>query len=373
MRKMMFVFVSMLVLGWQAVAADYRSTEMVKVAAGDTVPSDLFAGSRSVYVDGVVQGDVYAGCETITVNGEVEDDLFGFCRTLTVRGKVGDMVVFWGQTVVIEGDVGGDVLAFGGEVRVTDGATIRGNLYVGTGNLVIDGGSIAGVIKGGAGSTYLNGKVGQDVDLQTKKIHFGSDYRAGGVTHLTLREELDKTKAGNVPDNLEVTIKQRRMFYERGFFYWSLVALFITGVLLISLFKNFSQDIISFARQAVGKNLGIGAVSLVVIPVAVIILMLLVVTIPIGLIALAFYLTALYLGKLLSALFIGNYFLEAIRKNGSPVNLFGALAIGVLLVMLLPQIPYIGWLIKFAIVVFGLGVIVAYLWKMKQIGTSPTA
>ncbi len=372
MRKMMFVFVSMLLLSWQAVAADYRGAEMVKVAAGDTVPSDLFAGSRSVYVDGLVQGDVYAGCETITVNGEVEDDLFGFCRTLTVRGKVGDMVVFWGQTVVIEGDVGGDVLAFGGEVRVTGGATIHGNLYVGTGNLVIDGGSISGVIKGGAGSTFLNGKVGQDVDLETKNIHFGPDYQAGGVTHLTLRKELDKAKAGNVPDNLEITIKKRRMFYERRFFYWSLLTLFIAGVLLISLFRNFSRDVIGFARQSIGINLGIGALSLIAIPVAVIILLVLLVTIPVSLIVLALFLIALYLGKVISALFIGNYLLASMRKNGSPVNLFGALAIGVLLVMLLPHVPFIGWLINLVIFAFGLGVIVTYLWKFREMGTSPT-
>lgn len=372
MKTVWFVFVAILLFGWQAIAADYRGAEMVKVAAGDTVSSDLFAGSRSVYVDGVVEGDVYAGCETITVNGDVQDDLFGFCKQLSVRGTVGDMVVFFGQTMVIEGSVGGDVLAFGGEVRIADGAAIDGNLYVGTGNVVIDGGSINGVIKGGAGTVFLNGTVGQDVDLEARHVRFGADYRAAGGTHLTLKRELDKTKAGNVPDNLQVTIKKRKMFFQSGFFYWSMIAMFITGVLLIALFKNFSRDVVDFARQNMGKNLGIGALSLLAIPIAVIILLVLVVTIPVSLIILALFLVALYIGKVLSALFIGNYLLEAMRKNGAPVNLFAALAIGIILVVLLPQIPFIGWLIKLAIYAFGMGVILVYLWKFKEAGSTQT-
>ncbi|MFQ5584511.1 MAG: hypothetical protein ACE5GL_08775, partial [Calditrichia bacterium] len=158
---------------------------------------------------------------------------------------------------------------------------------------------------------------------------------------------------------------------QSGFFYWSMVALFIAGVLLVSLFRNFCRDIVTFARQNMGKNLGIGALSLLAIPVAIIILLVLVVTIPVSLIILAFFLVALYLAKVLSALFIGSYLMEKIQSNGAP-NLFAALAIGVLLVVLLPQIPFIGWLIKWAIYAFGMGVIVVYLWKFKEAGSTQT-
>ena len=373
MKFARFIPFLIMVLGWQAFGADYRGADIVQVAAGDTVPTDLFGAGQSIFIDGVVNGDVYAGGETFTINGKIKEDALGFCRRMNVYGDVEDMVLFFGKRLTIRGHVAGDVLAFGGEVHIAEGARIDGSLFIGTGNLNMEGGTVAGNVSGGAGRIYLNGDIGGDVDLEAGFVRFGDDYRAGGVTHLTLPEELDKEEAGNVPANLEITVKERRKFYQRWFFYWSMIALLVTGVLMVSLFKNFTRDIITFASRAIGKSLGVGFVTLIVVPVVALILLLLVVTIPVSLIAMAVYFMALYLAKVFTALFIGNYLLETMRRNGVPPNLFLALLLGVIFVMLLPQLPFIGWLMKLAIVSFGLGGMVVYVWNFKQNGAAQTS
>lgn len=365
--KCRILFIGLLMLlGVGLFAGEYRGDETVRVAAGDTLPEDLFAGSRSVWIDGVVQGDVYAGCQSITVNGEVSEDVLAGCQKLTIHGKVGDMVLFFGQTLTIDGEVTGDVLAFGGEVRITENAHIGGDLFVGTGELNIEGGTIEGKIGGGAGRAYLNAPVGGNVDLELKEVEFGPNYRSDTPTRLTMHHPLDREKAGNVPENLEVTLRKRKQFYERGYFYWSMAAMFIVGLLLIAFGKNFMRDYVNTARQRILPFTGVGFLSLVAWPVAAVILIILILTIPVGAILLVLYFIVLYLSHVFTAVFAGDYLMNLIQKEGRPTSLIVSLVIGVLLVAFLPELPFIGWLIELLIVCFGMGSLIGYIWQLKN-------
>lgn len=366
MKRLTFVLF-WLVLFWlqSSYAADYRGAETVRVAPGDTLRTDLFAGSRSVTVDGVVTGDIYAGGETISVNGMVEDDLLAGAREVTVRGKVGDMVFGFSGNLSIEGEVGGDVVAFCGEVRIGPEAHIKGNLYVGTGRLWIEGGRIDGEVKGGAGEVYLNGAIAKRVVMKTPKFSFGPDYRAGEGTKLTLPYKPDRSKIENLPQNLEIVVKPPKRFYRSSFFYWSMAAGFVTGLVLVVFLKNFLYDYLSLARQKLWQHTGVGFLALVAVPVAVLILLLLVLTIPLGLILLAVYFILIYLSFVFSALFIGDMVLRALQKNGRQGHLIWPLLIGIVLVALLPKLPTIGWLFGIIFICFGMGSLAAYFWNLR--------
>lgn len=359
-------FILILLLAGALQSADYRGTEVVRVAQGDSLAGDLLAGSRHVYIDGVVRSDVLAGSETLTVNGKVGDDVLGFCKELSIHGSVGDMVLFFGRTLVVDGEVKGDVLAFGGEVLITPKAVIRGNLFVWTGELNMEGGKVRGSIKGGSGYAFLNGSVGEGVELKTRKVKFGPDYHAALGTRLTLRKPLDRKQAGNVPENLELTIEKRKPFFLKGGFYWSLISLFIVGVLIIVFMKNTVREYLPLARRQPLKSTGIGFLVLIAAPIAVIILLVLIFTIPVSLILLALYLILLYIGYVFSAIFLGDYLLGLMKKNGAAPALIGSLILGVILVVLLPKLPFIGWFVKLLLVCFGAGSLLIYLWKLKS-------
>jgi len=94
--------------------------------------------------------------------------------------------------------------------------------------------------------------------------------------------------------------------------------------------------------------------------------MILVFTIPLSLILLVVYLVLLYLSLVYSALYIGDAVLHYLRKNNGHWPLLGMFALGLILVILLPEIPFIGWLINLVIICFGMGSLSAYIWAVYR-------
>jgi cytoskeletal protein CcmA (bactofilin family) len=366
MLKKLFFLVLILSISTVTMAAEYRAGETVTIRDDDSLSTDLFAGCRYVKIEGVVEGDIYVGCEQATVEGEVLDDVHAGCRQLTITGKVHDMVIGFAETILIEGEVDGDVLAFGGMLRIAEGAKIKGNVFTGTGELRMEGGSIGGNLSGGAGDVYLNGFVKGEVDLEAGDIAFGESYEAKGGTQLKLPKDISAYDLKYVPDDLKVKVKHRELFFEEFLFYWYALSLLIVGFLIIILFKNFSQDYLSYIRQKIGQSLGFGFLTLIIMPIVIVILAVLILTIPISLILLACFLVMLYIGIAFTALFTGDFVLSKFKREEGAGSLYLSLIIGIIIVVLLPEMPFVGWLVSLLIICFGLGSQVLYLWHLKN-------
>ncbi len=363
MKYLTYLFIFILVFTSFTNAAEFRANESVYVDEGDTMQTDLFVGARNVEVEGVIMGDVFAGCRELHIAGEVEDDVIAGCQNLQVRNKVGDQVIGFAEKITIDGEVGGDVLAFSGEVRITKNAHIKGDLYVGTGNLIFEGGQIDGKIKGGAKEATLNGHVAGLVDLELHDVVFGKNYKADQGTTLKLYKPLDEDKE-NLPENLEIVIEKKKYFFHSLFFFWSMIAMFIVGLLIVIIFKKFPRDILRFAKKDQLKNIGSGFLMLVATPIVVVILAVLIITIPVSLIILAVYLILLYLSSIIAGLFIGDYMIGILKKDGNSTNLILALLLGVIAIALISKIPLIGWLFSLLFICFGLGTFVLYILQL---------
>lgn len=355
-----------------AFSSDYRSGESIRINKGDTVSTDLFAGGRYVDILGYVAGDVFAGCQIVTVEGEIRDDLITAGQQTIVRGTIGDGVISFGQSIVIDGEVFGDVIAFSGIVRITDRAIIHGNLLVYSGEVFLDGGRVEGRLSGGCGKANLNGTVGLEVELETEKVSFGENYTAGGGTKLTLSRELPEDTE-NLPANLDFTVKERRIFFQKGFFYWSFFSMLIVGIILTSLFRNFSRDYLNIAEDNVAKSLGLGIVLLVATPVVVIVLAALFLTIPLALILAAVYLIFLYLSWIFASICVGKYTLELMHKENKANSIIWYLILGLLIVFLITKLPFLGWLVNLGVICFGLGSIILHIWHLRQNGNAKVA
>jgi len=353
-------------------AAEYRAGDLIKVQESDTVYSDIFAGCRQVDILGSVKGDVYAGCQVFNLEGEIGDDLWAGCRSLEIRGNVKDNVFGAAATILIDSDIGGDVIAYSGSVRITERASIKGNLFVGSGQLFLDGGQIGGNIKGGAGQIHLNGVVKGRVQLEGKKVTFGPNYKAKDGTQLTLESELDREKMDYIPSDVEVIVKEHKFFYHSIFFFWFFLSLLIVGIIIIALFKNFSIDYIPHAWKNPLKDLGLGFLIVIVTPIVLLVLMLLILTIPVGLILSAGYLILLYISIVFASLFAGDYLLKLVKMNGKN-SLFWPLLLGIVLYVLLIQVPLVGFLFSLIVISFGSGSLIAYIWKLKRTAESQTA
>jgi uncharacterized membrane protein len=107
---------------------------------------------------------------------------------------------------------------------------------------------------------------------------------------------------------------------------------------------------------------GIGFVVVVATPVAAIILAITVVGLPVALVSFLFWLLALYLAKIVVGRFIGGWLL----KNGN--DSFGAdasaLIIGLLIVIIAVNLPFIGGILNFLLTLIGLGALLVTAFRM---------
>jgi cytoskeletal protein CcmA (bactofilin family) len=301
----------------------------------------------------------------VRIDGRVEDDVRAAGKEILVRGEIGDGLLGIGGLVMIDGTVKGDLLGFGGQVRITPTGSVKGNAFVGCGEFRLDGGSIGGNLKGGAGSVYLNGSIKGAVELEVEEISFGPEYAASGGTTLKLERELDVSTLKNAPADLQMIIAPKKRFYQSAFFYWAFLASLIVGGLLIAFAKNFVRDYIDTSTRHIGKNFGIGILLVAAVPIAIVILLLMILTIPVGLMTLAIYLILLYLSSIFTAFVAGDYLQKLWHKNGAPLP-FLSLLIGLLAVFLLAEVPFVGWLISLAVISFGCGSLILYIWNSAR-------
>jgi len=77
-----------------------------------------------------------------------------------------------------------------------------------------------------------------------------------------------------------------------------------------------------------------------------------------GLIALALWGIAIYLAQIPVGLFIGRWIIGHFRGVEGKAIMVGALALGLVILKLLRLIPYLGFFIGLAVILFGLGAVV---------------
>src|SRR5690625_5014423 len=109
------------------------------------------------------------------------------------------------------------------------------------------------------------------------------------------------------------------------------------------------------------KTFGFGLLALFLTPILIGFLMITVIGIPLSVILLAFYIIAIYISKIIVSIFIALWFQK--KYDWSNAKGFWLFLLSLILLSILIAIPFVGWIIRFIIVGFGLGSIVLSLKK----------
>ncbi|GAB4337391.1 MAG: hypothetical protein Kow0037_20100 [Calditrichia bacterium] len=373
MKRFTMVLILSLLLAGALSAATFMGANNIMVSQGDTIPSDLFAACQNLTMFGFIGSDLYGAAETIQINGPVADDVVAGGRIINVAAPVGGMVIAFGESVLIDSEVNGDVLAFCKNLTLTPRAIVRGNVIAGCGELQINQATIMGMVSGGTGYAILNGKVEKGVSLEAGKVTFGTDYFSSKKTRLKLSHKMKNKPIPNAPKDLQVSYWEPEHFYNSLYFYWSIAAAFITGLLFIVFLRQRAVDFTDFSKQNWLKNTGIGILSLIIIPVIAVILLVLILTIPVSLILIAFYLVLLYLGSVASCLIIGDYLMGFFHNHRTVGQLLLSLLVGIILLTFLKMLPFIGGLLGFIFLILGIGSILNFIWSNKTAGAEKAA
>ena len=318
-----------------------RAGREVVIPAGETVQGDLIASAGTVRVDGRVDGDLVASGGQVIVAGTVTGDALIGAGSTTISGQVdGDLRAGAGQAR-IEGQVDEDVLLGAGQATITPATRIGGDLIFATGRMQMDG-TVAGSVLGSTGNYTRGGSVGDSEQ----------------VNLVEPEEAQEPTLADRVVDGL------RRY-----------VSILVIGVLLLWLLPWRFRGAAESARTRPLFSLGIGVLGFIGVIVALVLLILVTVLVAVvlGLLGLGSLTGITVFGGLLLAALLVFVFVLAIGFAAQAVvglalgrllvrgegrsfpRALGALALGVLVVVLVAAIPLVGGWVEALLVLLGLG------------------
>jgi len=369
-RGLAIILIVTLLMVFSAVpvlAFDARSGATVTVASGETVDDDLYVGANTVIVDGTIAGDLWAAGGTITVNGVVNGSVMAAGRTVNINGDVGHAVRAAGETIIINGDVSGDVIVGCSQVNIASTAKIGGDLLLGAGIAHIDG-FVEGDMKGSGGEISISNGVKGDVELKVESLTILPTANIQGDLTYTCEEEADiqsGAQIGGMTTHNLPEVKEKRakpfpfvLFSGIGGKVTGFIMALIAGLVIILLAPRRLTSIAESIRSRPGASAGWGALILFVTPIAAIIVCITIIGIPVGLIALALWGIAIYLAQIPVGLFIGRWIIGHFRGVEGKAIMVGALALGLVILKLLRLIPYLGFFIGLAVILFGLGAVV---------------
>ncbi|MBX4211796.1 MAG: polymer-forming cytoskeletal protein, partial [Candidatus Yanofskybacteria bacterium] len=271
MKKLFILMAIAAVAVWPlgASAATFKTGESYSLGQNQSVNDDLYVGSGSVTISGVVTGDLIAAGGNLSFSGRVSEDATLAGGTVNINGTIGDDLRVAGGNVTLNGAVADDVFVAGGQVHVAQDAVINGDVVAAGGEVTIDGrvnGNInitSGQVKLGS-SAVINGNL---VYKSGKEAQIDSGARIAGTT------QFNKISHGVPGRN-----------FIGPFIVFSMVAktiiLLVCALLLIWIFRTKAPRVVHHALGNFWHNVLRGFLVMIAVPVAIIILFITVVGIP---------------------------------------------------------------------------------------------
>ncbi len=317
-------------------SGDYSSTRFVagnKVTNTADVEGIVFIAGNELILNGKAPYGFYAG-NIVTVNENVEKDMFvaGNHVTISNDAVIGRDAYIAGSIVTINTNIGRDLRVGASSVDLS-GATILGDAYV-----------TADVIT-------LN-----ETTNITGKLLYPDNARVTG---------LSSAKIGSIEKFAEDAKYTYTMKDKITDFVVSSIAAFIVLVVLFYLIPNSKDKLEKFELNFgnIAKTSGIGLLFLIVVPLVSVIAMFTGILVPLSLITLAIYIISIYLSLLLVCYIVGNVINSKVFNNN---NKYLSIILGIIIVKLLVLIPYIGGLLGFISLIFGLGLICKFIKPSKE-------
>lgn len=334
-----------------------------------------------------IGGDQFAAGQIAAVTTPVAHDAFAFGGDVTLGTTVAGDAHLAGYDVDVTADVSGDLYAGGFSVNVTAGVggdlsaaantiTLRSTEPVG-GNARLAGSTVtlatpvAGAALITAQSLTLDAPITGDFSFYGENITFGPNARVDGALDIRAPRQIvvPASVAGadrvrfellESPDYVSEAGKTAGTVVGRFWpVFWTMAAwwllLFVAGAGLIALLPQTITSLQQTAQTRPVRSFALGILALAsvlgLVPVAAMTIF--------GLVLLPF--VVMFVVLACSLAYLAGAFLVGLRIAGAFVSLdtnlkqLGVLALALIAAALLGMIPFLGWLITLALVIFGFG------------------
>jgi cytoskeletal protein CcmA (bactofilin family) len=368
----MSILACALALPPMAAAAEVRrGAPAYTLPAGQEVKTDLIVYAARTRIDGDVDGDLIVWSQNVTINGHIKGDVLAWAQEIHVNGTVDGNVRILAQSSALSGSVGKNAMLLSSQVDLDEKAKVGGTMTLLAGASELDG-SLGGDLLALSGMLEINGSLGNNANIRADQLTIGSNAQIKGHTKFQGRRQPDVSPEAKLGSPIETTIVKRGPDYTNPRFYWHQVLLwgasFIFGLAVLLVVPAFFADVVQ-ASKRIGPAMGFGALFLFATPIAAIIACFTIVGLGLGIATILLYLIAQYA----SQVFVGSWLGEKMLGAGAGVGAgIGRLALGLGVLRVLRMLPYAGFLVTVAMLIWGLGALVLAFYKRAH-AESPAA
>ncbi len=363
------VFLALILLPFGAVKAmETKAGDSVYIPKDEIVTGNLYVTANTLTIDGNVSGDLITAAQIITVNGRIEGDIIAIAQNITINGEVGGNIRVAGTTINLNGSVARNINAFGTSIVLGTASKTGWDVYAAGMNL-----ESRGVIEGGLSGYFtralISGKVAKNINLKLSGNKLGegltisSEAIIGGDIVYTADKSASISEKATLGGKLQQKIPENNKNDFATVWIWtmlySIFAALAVGLILITLFKKITPKIISKIESKPMKVALPGLILMFALPPIALVLAFTLIGVPLALIIMVWWLVAIYVAKLFTAILLGQLILKNLNKNHQ-VKLIWSLILGVIISWLLFAIPFVGWIIGLIAIWLGLGGIYTY-------------
>ena len=358
-----------------ALISDTSETKPVETNVENTV------STNETSKDSYKNSDVYLMGDNVTIDYVVDGNLFVMADTVIINSKIGGDAFIMAKTI----NVGDQAYIFSNLFAMANSIDIKGvvyDVYALSQNFTVSNGYIYRDAKLCCNTININGVIGRNAFVSCSNINFNTDENDKGIIYgdLTYSTPSELSFDKNIV-NGNVTYKAPKVSPEKSVreivaSYISDLGAFLAFVIIIWLVclwlaPKFLNDTNKFVGKKTLNVLGTGLLTLIVLPIACIILLLLQLTAGISLLTVAIYILALIVAKSIFTIVANNYLCSKLNINKN-TGIFGMLIVSGVIVWVISELPYVGGIVSFIISVLGLGVLVSAILPKKAKKASDT-
>ncbi|MFH1621461.1 MAG: hypothetical protein ABIB04_05275 [Patescibacteria group bacterium] len=369
----------LLTIALPANAAIFKSGDSVDLGGNTPITENVYVSGGMITVKGDVNGDINAAGGNISIGASSTGDIHSAGGMIEVTGNAQDVRIA-GGFLNVDANISGDLFAAGGFLRTKPDTVVYGDIMTGTGAAQLDG-----VFKGKAlingGEITLSGKFEGPIIVNAEKVILTSTAELMQGAKITAREPAQVADGAMISGDMifekmkdEEIAKKQMPENSKGIFtailaiigFAALLCMFIGGLIGLKLFKSGITARTDYALRNFWLNLLIGFASLILFPIATVLLFMTIIGSFVACIVLSVFILVCILAKLITIFIVGALVWKIIFRKADNKPSWKTLLIGLLVYYLLMMIPIIGWFFGYIFFCVGLGTIVRFTISLLQ-------
>ncbi len=317
----------------------------------DTFDGTAFIAGDKVSVNSIVNGIAFVAGSNVSVNGSFE---YGFIagNSVNIGGKINNDLFAAGNTIILtNNNITRDAYIAGNTIDVN--ATVGRNLSLSASKVSLNSGTL---INGNLNISANEISISKDVIVKGT-FKYNENAKITGIENINASSiEKENESIIKIKSNKEIIVDN----------IISIVGKIVIGVISLALFKTFYEKVLNrkYTFKDSAKLFGIGFLYLIGIPIVLILAAITLLLLPFSIVFLMFYILMIYFSTIVVSYIMFKYIYKTIMNK--EINNYLAMIFGIILVEVIGYIPFIGSLVHFIILCFGLSLIAEILFKKNN-------